>query len=184
MSIKQSVPNALTAARIGLIPIICLLVFAPAEWGWAAWGAFGLYAFAAISDFLDGWLARLWNVHSVFGRIFDPIADKLLVGALSLCLVADGRIVTLDLIPVVAILLRELLVSGLREYLAPLGTVLPVSPLAKWKTTAQFVALGLLLLTPVLPVLTIGLIVLWLAAGLSLYTAWGYGQATFAAVRS
>ena len=172
MSFKQSLPNALTAARIALIPLLCLLVFVPGHV--AAWGAFGFYAIAAISDFFDGYLARIWNARSVFGRVFDPIADKLLVAALLLCLVAAGLIAGIDLIPVIAIILRELLVSGLREYLGQAGHTLPVSKLAKWKTTVQLIALGLLLLVPVLPVWNAGLLALWLAAGLTVATGWDY----------
>jgi cardiolipin synthase len=181
MSLKQTLPNALTGLRVALIPVICLLAFVPGRG--AAWTAFALYAVAAVSDFFDGYLARRWGAGSVFGRVFDPIADKLLVAALALCLVAEGRIASIDLVPVVAILLRELTVSGLREYLGPLGVTLPVSDLAKWKTTAQLAALGLLLLTPIAPVLTVGLIVLWLAAGLSLITGWGYLASVFRGVR-
>jgi CDP-diacylglycerol--glycerol-3-phosphate 3-phosphatidyltransferase len=172
MPFKQTLPNILTGFRIAVIPVICLLVFIP--YAEAAWAAFVLFVLAAVSDFFDGYLARIWNARSVLGRVFDPIADKLLVGALLLCLVANGTIVTIDLIPATAIILRELLVSGLREYLGPLGIVLPVSKLAKWKTTAQLVSLAMLLLAFPLPVWTAGLIMLWLAAGLSVWTGWDY----------
>jgi CDP-diacylglycerol--glycerol-3-phosphate 3-phosphatidyltransferase len=169
---KNSIPNALTAARVALIPVICLLLFLPGLM--AAWLALGLYAFAAVSDFFDGYLARKWQAGSAFGRMLDPIADKLLVAALLLCMVARQEIGDIDLIPVIAIILRELLVSGLREYLAPLGVTLPVSRLAKYKTTAQLLALGLLLLVPVWPVWDAGLILLWLAAGLTVWTGADY----------
>ena len=172
MNWKQRVPNALTVSRVALIPLICLLVFVPGHM--AAWTAFALYAFAGISDFLDGYLARRWQAGSAFGRIFDPIADKLLVAALLLCLIASGLVAGIDLIPVIVIILRELLVSGLREYLGQTGAVLPVSRLAKWKTAVQLVALGLLLLVPVIPVWNAGLIVLWVAAGLTAVTGWAY----------
>jgi cardiolipin synthase len=172
--LKKNIPNALTASRVALIPVICLLVFVPGQV--AAWASFALYAFAGISDFFDGWLARRWNAGSAFGRIFDPIADKLLVAALLLCLIASGLVAGIDLIPVIVIILRELLVSGLREYLGQTGAVLPVSRLAKWKTTAQLLALGLLLLAPVLPVWNAGLIALWIAAGLTAVTGWSYLQ--------
>ena len=172
MSITQQIPNALTAMRVALIPVICALVFIPGSM--AAWSAFALYAFAAVSDFLDGYLARLWQAGSIFGRVFDPIADKLLIAALLLCLVAAQVIGGIDLVPVVAIILRELLVSGLREYLGQSGLTLPVSRLAKWKTTVQLLALGLLLLVPVLPVWNAGLIALWIAAALTVATGWDY----------
>jgi CDP-diacylglycerol--glycerol-3-phosphate 3-phosphatidyltransferase len=177
MGLKQKLPNWLTAFRIAAIPLIALLVFVPGRT--AAWTAFVLYALAAVSDFFDGYLARRWQAHSVFGRVADPIADKLLVAALLLCMVATGRIGGIDLIPAVAIVLRELTISGLREYLGPLGITLPVSPLAKWKTTSQLIALGLLLVAPVVPTLTVGLLMLWLAAGLSLWTGWEYLKVAF-----
>ena len=177
MSFKKNIPNGLTAFRILVIPVICLLVLIP--YVETALAAFVLFALAAISDFLDGYLARLWQAGSVMGRVFDPIADKLLVGAVLLCLVANGTIVGFNLIPAAAIILRELLISGLREYLGPLGIVLPVSKLAKWKTTAQLAALAMLLLA-LLPHMWIpGLIVLWVAAGLSVWTAGEYIAATW-----
>ncbi len=181
MSLKEKIPNALTAFRIIVIPVIGMLVFVP--YAEAAYAAFALFVLAGISDFLDGYLARLWNVGSPLGRVFDPIADKLLVAALLLCLVANGIIVTIDLIPTAAILLRELLISGVREYLSPMGIVLPVSKFAKWKTASQMVALGMLLLIVVLPQLeTAGLIMLWVAAGLSVWTAYEYMRVTWSSL--
>jgi CDP-diacylglycerol--glycerol-3-phosphate 3-phosphatidyltransferase len=176
-ALKQTLPNLLTASRVALIPVISFLLFVPGLS--AAWTAFGLYLFAAISDFFDGWLARRWKAGSAFGRILDPIADKLLVAALLLCMVATGEIGGIDLIPALAIILRELLVSGLREYLAPLGMSLPVSKLAKWKTATQLLALGLLLLLPVPHLWNAGLVVLWVSAGLSLATGWAYLRTAF-----
>jgi CDP-diacylglycerol--glycerol-3-phosphate 3-phosphatidyltransferase len=176
MTFKQTLPNALTLGRIVLIPVICWLVFISGPT--AAWSAFALYAVAAISDFFDGYLARKWNVPSVFGRVFDPIADKLLVAALLVCLAASGRIGGLELVPAILIILRELLVSGLREYLAPLRISLPVSRLAKWKTTVQLLALAGFLLLPVRPLITPSIVLLWLAAALTLVTGWQYLRAT------
>ncbi len=177
-SFKRSIPNAMTLFRIAAIPVVCLLVFVP--YAVAAWSAFALYVAAAISDFLDGYLARKWNSSSDFGRVLDPIADKLLVAALLLCLAGNGALYPFGLVPAIVIVLRELLVSGLREYLAPRGVVLPVSRLAKWKTATQLVAMGLLLLGGLPHLYWAGIAALWIAAGLTAWTGWQYLRATLA----
>lgn len=148
----------------------------------ARWTALGLFAIASITDFFDGYLARIWKQTSTIGRMLDPIADKLLVSAILLLLAADGTIAGWTLWAAIIILCREILVSGLREYLAELKVSVPVSRLAKWKTTAQMVALAFLLAGPagdkIIPYVTqIGIGLLWISAILTLYTGWDYFRA-------
>ena len=162
--------NILTLIRIALVPVIVILVLFGS--GDVMWWACGLYVVAAITDFLDGWLARKQNQTTVFGTVLDPIADKLLVGGLLLSLVATGVVSGVHVIAAVIILLRELTVSGMREYLAPMGYTMPVSKLAKWKTAAQMLALGLLIISGELGVFAQipGVVLLWLAAGMTVWT--------------
>lgn len=176
-----SIPNLLTYARIAAVPVVAGLLFF--ETGKAAWWwAFAIYAVAAISDYLDGFLARFWNQQSSLGRMLDPIADKLLVGIVLLMLVNKQIISGWSIWAAIVILSREILVSGLREYLAELAVKVHVTRLAKWKTVLQLVALGALLLAPVggplLPGLeTAGLVLLWAAALLTAYTGYEYLRA-------
>jgi cardiolipin synthase len=168
-----SLPNLLTIGRIVAVPVICLLVVL----GGPVWGtlAFLLYVAAAASDWLDGYLARKLNQGSPLGRMLDPIADKLLVGALLIVMAFTRDLSALDLIPAVAIMMREILVPGLREYLGPRNVVVHVTPLAKWKTTVQLVALGIIMLETLLPVLgLISDIVLWIAGLLTVWTGAQY----------
>ena len=174
-------PNLLTLSRIVAIPVLVAL---------AAWrrpetdlAACILFAAAAVTDWLDGRLAREWRMTSDFGRMLDPIADKLLVGATLMLLAGLDRLSPLGLFPAIVIMLREILVSGLREYLAGLSVGLPVTRLAKWKTGVQMVALGTLLAgdetarllgVPRLPLSALGEALLWLAAALTLVTGWDY----------
>jgi CDP-diacylglycerol--glycerol-3-phosphate 3-phosphatidyltransferase len=143
-----------------------------------------IYAAAAITDFFDGYLARAWSQQSSLGRMLDPIADKLLVAAVLLALSADHTIAGPSLWAAVVILCREILVSGLREYLAELRVPVPVTAVAKWKTGVQMVALGFLIAGPagdaVLPYATgIGVGLLWVAAILTFYTGWDYMRASY-----
>jgi len=175
-----SIPNLLTISRVVAIPVIVALFYVEGqEWQWLACL---LFAMAAITDYLDGYFARVWREQSAFGRFLDPVADKLLVAAVILMLVAFGRISGLSVIPALIILCREILVSGLREFLASLQVSLPVSRLAKWKTTIQMVALGFLIVGSSgptwIPVETIGDIGLWTAAILTLITGWDYLRAS------
>lgn len=180
-----SLPNILTYGRIVAVPLVVLCFFleghlqstAPARWT-----AVGLFIVASITDFLDGYLARIWQQQSTIGRMLDPIADKLLVSAVLLLLAADGTIAGWTLWAAIIILCREILVSGLREYLAELKVSVPVTRLAKWKTAAQMVAIAFLLAGPagdkVLPHTTqIGLGLLWISAVITLYTGWDYFRA-------
>ncbi|HUN42132.1 MAG TPA: CDP-diacylglycerol--glycerol-3-phosphate 3-phosphatidyltransferase [Acetobacteraceae bacterium] len=174
-------PNLLTFSRIAAIPLLVLLVSLrmPA----ADLGACVVFTAAAITDYYDGKLARSRRQQSNLGRMLDPIADKLLVGAALMMLVGEGRLSALALYPAIVIMLREILVSGLREYLAEIRIGLPVTPLAKWKTGFQMGALGTLLAGDTsarllhigfLPVSSIGEVMLWVAAGLTLWTGWDY----------
>jgi cardiolipin synthase (CMP-forming) len=168
-----SLPNLITIGRIVAVPVICLLVVLGGPiWGWLG---FILYVAAAASDWVDGYLARRLNMGSALGRMLDPIADKLLVGALLIVMAFTRDLGALDLIPAVAIMLREILVSGLREYLGPQNVTVHVTPLAKWKTTVQLVALGLVMLENLVPGLgLISDIVLWVAAVLTVWTGVQY----------
>ena len=176
-----SLPNLLTYGRILAIPALVALLYWPRD-DWMRWTAMAIYVIAAVTDYLDGWIARAWSQQSAIGRMLDPIADKLLVAALLLMLVADGTIHGWSLWAAIVILCREILVSGLREFLAELKVSVPVSKVAKWKTTAQLLALGFLVAGPagdkILPGNTmIGVVLLWVAAGLTIYTGWDYFNA-------
>ena len=174
-------PNLLTLSRIAAIPLLVALVALgrPAT----DLGACVVFAIAAITDYFDGRVARDRRQQSDLGRMLDPIADKLLVGAALMMLVGTGRLGAWGLYPAVVIMLREILVSGLREYLAGVRVGLPVTRLAKWKTGVQMVALGTLLAGDStaallglgrLPVSAIGEALLWIAALLTLVTGWDY----------
>lgn len=173
-----ALPNVLTYGRIAVVPIVVACLFPPAEL-WVRWLAFGAFAAAAVTDYFDGYLARAWGQQSSLGRMLDPIADKLLIAASLLMLAADGTIHSWSLWAAIVILCREVLVSGLREFLAELRVSVPVSRLAKWKTTAQLLAIGFLLAGPagekVLPgCILIGLVLLWISAVVTLYTGYDY----------
>ncbi len=176
-----SLPNLLTLSRIAAVPLLVLLVALrmPA----ADLTACAVFSAAAITDYFDGHIARTWRQTSDFGRMLDPIADKLLVGAALMLLAGSGRLAPWAIYPAIVILLREILVSGLREYLAGLRVGLPVTQLAKWKTGFQMGALGTLLAgdssarlleIPWLPVQLAGEAQLWVAAALTLWTGWDY----------
>lgn len=173
-----SLPNLLTYGRIIAVPVVVACLFWPTDF-WVRWVAFGAFVAAAITDYFDGYIARLWGQQSSLGRMLDPIADKLLVSACLLMLAADGTIRSWSLWAAIVILCREILVSGLREFLAELRVSVPVTRLAKWKTTAQLLAVGFLLAGPageqVLPGTTmIGLVLLWVSAVVTLYTGYDY----------
>ncbi len=172
-----TLPNLLTLSRIGVTPILLALLYfhSPVT----RWAALVLFVAAALTDFLDGYLARHRGEVSAFGRILDPIADKLLVSSVIVILVAIEQIQGMVVIPAIVILCREILVSGLREYLAEIQVPMPVSRLAKLKTTLQMVALGVLIVgqeagPAILPVDAIGDTGLWVAALLTLVTGYDY----------
>ncbi|MGE5546076.1 MAG: CDP-diacylglycerol--glycerol-3-phosphate 3-phosphatidyltransferase [Solirubrobacterales bacterium] len=174
-----SLPNLLTLSRIVVIPLVIATFYV--DGATARWAACGLFVVAAVTDWLDGYFARTRNQTSAFGRFLDPIADKLLVAAVLFMLVAFDRVSSLSQLPALVILLREILVSGLREFLAEIRVGMPVTRLAKWKTGIQMVALPVLLVgdagPPSLPVREIGEVCLWAAALLTLITGWDYLQA-------
>ena len=191
-----ALPNLLTYARIAAVPLVVGCLFAESILGggmWLRWVALGLFIAAAITDFFDGYLARSLAQQSSLGRMLDPIADKLLVSACLLMLAADGTIMGWSLWAAVVILCREILVSGLREYLAGLQVSVPVTRLAKWKTTVQLIAIGFLLAGRAgdamfadmaaldargAPVVTwSGLMLLWISATVTLYTGYDYFRA-------
>jgi cardiolipin synthase len=182
-----NLPNILTYGRILAVVLVGLCFFVEgrlASSEAARWTAVGIFVVASITDFLDGYLARIWKQTSNIGRMLDPIADKLLVSTCLLLLAADTEktIAGWTLWAAIIILCREILVSGLREYLAGLKVSVPVTRLAKWKTTVQMVAIGFLLAGPagekVLPhTIAIGNTLLWVAALLTLYTGYDYFRA-------
>jgi cardiolipin synthase (CMP-forming) len=180
-----SLPNILTYARIAAIPVVVGCVFAESIMEgplWLRWIALAVFIAAGVTDYLDGYYARIWDQHSAFGRMLDPIADKLLVASCLLMLAADNSIHGWTLWAAIVILCREILVSGLREYLAALRVSVPVTKLAKWKTTLQLVAIGFLIAgeagEQILPPTTlIGIVLLWMSALFTIYTGWDYFRA-------
>jgi cardiolipin synthase len=180
-----SIPNVLTYARIAAVPaVVACMYWSEILLGGLAlrWVALVIFIAAGVTDFFDGYFARMWGQQTTFGRMLDPIADKLLVSSCLLMLAADDTIKGWSLWAALVILCREILVSGLREYLAGLRVSVPVTRLAKWKTTMQLVAIGFLILGEagdrLVPITTVtGLTLLWLSAILTLYTGWDYFRA-------
>ena len=185
-----SLPNLLTLSRIAAIPLVVTTFYmeGPAP----RWVACALFVAAAVTDWFDGHLARRRNQVSSLGRFLDPIADKLLVAAVLFMLAAFGRISALGMLPALVILLREILVSGLREFLAEVRVGMPVTKLAKWKTGLQMTALPVLLvgdaapdlLQRLIPIRPAGEIGLWVAALLTLVTGWDYLRAGITHMRA
>jgi cardiolipin synthase (CMP-forming) len=177
-----SIPNLLTLSRILAVPILVFLLWRPAPVDYAI--TFVLYCLVGITDYFDGYLARAQGQISKLGQFLDPIADKIMVGAVLIMLISSRKanpvpeIAGLHIIAGLIILLREIIVSGLREFLAELKVEVKVSRLAKWKTTFQLVALGALILSGAVPaqewIHDFGLICLWAAAALTLITGWDY----------
>ena len=177
-----TLPNLLTLSRIFAVPILVFLLWRPTPIDYAI--TFVLYCIVGITDYFDGYLARAQGQISRLGQFLDPIADKIMVAAVLIMLISSRKanpvpeIEGLHIIAALVILLREIFVSGLREFLAPLNVSMPVSSLAKWKTTFQLVALGALILGGAFPqylwVHQVGLISLWAAAALTLVTGWDY----------
>lgn len=174
-------PNLLTLSRIASIPVLVGTFYIGSPLG--NWLGLAVLVLAGLTDFFDGYVARAWEQQSNLGKFLDPIADKLLVSALLLMLVFSERITDLAVLPAVVILCREILVSGLREFLAGVRIRVPVSRLAQWKTTLQMVALGFLIVGPAGPMFgpvstaQIGDAGLWLAAALTLVTGYDYLRA-------
>jgi cardiolipin synthase len=183
---SSNLPNLLTLSRIGVLPLLIAAFYVPAPAG--PWIALALFVAAGVTDYFDGYVARARNVVSPFGRMLDPIADKLLVAAVLLLLAARDGLSLWLVVPALVILGREILVSGLREFLAGAEVTLHVTRLAKWKTTVQMVALGVLIVAPAfagtaVPAMAIGLAGLWLAALLTAVTGHAYLRATLAHIR-
>ncbi len=176
-----NIPNVLTVSRILAIPVVLGFI----AWGGPLgnWLAFSAYTYACITDFFDGYLARAWHQQSAFGRFLDPIADKLLVAGVLFMLVGVESVSAVHIFPAAIILCREILVSGLREFLAEARVGLPVSLLAKWKTTIQMLALGFLIVGDVGPdfgfatTWEIGIYGLWIAALITIITGYDYLRA-------
>jgi len=171
-----NLPNLLTLSRIAAIPlVIATFYMAPPQGPWLGCAIFTL---AGLTDWLDGRLARLWEQQSEIGRFLDPMADKLLVATTLFMLAVFDRFSTSAIVPALVILMREILVSGLREHLARLRVSMPVSKLAKWKTLIQMVAIGVLLVgdsgPAIIPVRIIGEVLLWIAAALTVKTGYDY----------
>jgi cardiolipin synthase len=192
------IPNTITVLRILLVPVFAVAFVLPGE-GWRI-TAFVVFAIAGVSDFFDGLAARKLNAGSAFGRMLDPIADKILVGVALMMLVAEGSVSQfnlttglaslLRLVPALIILTREILISGLREFLAGVSVSVPVSSIAKFKTAVQMVAIGAMILTPLadrflpgIPAVTYNAVaysLLWIAAGLTVITGYAYFRAGIA----
>ena len=176
-----NIPNILTVSRIVAIPVVLIFIYMGGPLG--NWLAFWVYTYACITDFFDGYLARAWHQQSAFGRFLDPIADKLLVAGVLFMLVGVETISALHILPAAVILSREILVSGLREFLAEARVGLPVSLLAKWKTTIQMLALGFLIVGHIGPdfgfatTWEIGIAGLWMAALITIITGYDYMRA-------
>ena len=176
----MNLSNILTLIRIIIIPIIVLCIYLKNPF--FGWTAFILFCVASITDYFDGYLARIRNEVTNFGTFLDPIADKLLVAAVILILTSKGVIADWETIPALIILLREITVSGLREYLAGIRVSVPVSRISKLKTFLQLCSLALLILsegiTDISPIIYLGKFFLWIAGLLTLYTAYDYVKAS------
>ncbi len=172
----NNLANILTFSRIVLIPLMVGSFYLKGDL--ANWLSFAIFSIAGTTDFLDGYVARKLNQTSKLGTFMDPIADKLLIAAALMMMVSFGRIEGYSVLAALVILCREFVVSGLREFLADLKVSLPVTVLAKWKTTIQIFALGFLLVgeasPAAIPSILIGDVCLWVAAALTLYTGWDY----------
>ena len=172
-----TLPNLLTLSRILAVPLLAALLWWP-DWRLGYAIGFGLYCLMGITDYFDGYLARAQGTVSKLGIFLDPIADKIMIAAVILLLVGTGDIAGLHKVAALVILLREIAVSGLREFLAQLRVSVPVSQLAKWKTALQIIAFGGLILAGALPaaawIKLASLSALWLAAGLTVITGWDY----------
>jgi cardiolipin synthase len=182
-----SLPNMLTYGRIVAVPALVLCFYIEGYVG--RWLALAIFIAASVTDYFDGYLARVWQQTSGLGRLLDPIADKLLVATSLLLLVSENTIGGASLLAAIVILTREIAVSGLREFLAELRVSVPVTRLAKWKTTLQMVAIGFLIAGPAgdrlikyyfadLGLVTyVGLLLLWISALITLYTGYDYFRA-------
>jgi cardiolipin synthase len=176
-----NLPNVLTYGRIAAAPLVGATYYIPGNWG--PWIAFTIFVAASVTDYFDGYLARAWKQQSALGRMLDPIADKLLVSVAILVMAVDGMFDGTTFWAAVIILMREIFVSGLREFLAELRVSVPVTRLAKWKTTMQLIAVAALLIAPALQgarqgfIVNLGLTFFWATAIVTLYTGYDYFRA-------
>ncbi len=173
----RAIPNWMTIGRILVTPVVAVLIWMDnPDFSYAL--ALALFTLASVTDFFDGWIARRLNVVSPLGEMLDPIADKMLIGCALLALANVTRAGWVFLAPALVIILREFMISGLREYLAKRSFSAPVTSLAKWKTTAQILAVGFLIGAPAFPVVPFaaetGLVLLWIAAVLTVQTGYVY----------
>ena len=178
---KLKIPNILTIGRIIIVPIFILSFYLPGALG--DWMPYFIFVLASFSDFLDGLLARLYKEESKLGELLDPIADKIIVASALVLLVMDQIIVNYEVVAAIIILIREILISGLREFLAKVQVTMPVTSLAKFKTFIQMFAIAILLTGESGNNLvnfenysahSIGIVLLWLSAFLTLYTGYDY----------
>lgn len=174
--IKNNIANILTIIRMLLLPVIVILMFMEPRLGACAiWWAFGLYTLSAVSDYLDGYLARKLNQMSDFGTFLDPISDKVMVGGILVMLLVTDKIGMLGAVLSILIFTREFLISGLREYMGPKNIKVPVTELAKWKTTVQMIAGGVLILSGLVPfAYEGGMVLLLIATALTIWTGSAY----------
>ncbi|RZB12323.1 CDP-diacylglycerol--glycerol-3-phosphate 3-phosphatidyltransferase [Ehrlichia minasensis] len=168
---RRTLPNLLTILRVFAIPAIVYSFYIGDNN--SNYIAFIIFVFACVTDFFDGYLARIWKTQSKFGKLFDPIADKLIVAATVIMLIYIGKITGVTIIPVVVIICREILISGLREFLISMNVELPVIKLGKIKTFIQMAAIAMLMLNDSL-ILYIGEVILYFAAALTIYSAYLY----------
>ncbi|MFP4097283.1 MAG: CDP-diacylglycerol--glycerol-3-phosphate 3-phosphatidyltransferase [Alphaproteobacteria bacterium] len=184
--IKNNIANVLTIVRMLMLPVMVGLFYLETSLGaLAVWLCFTLYVVAAVTDYLDGYLARRLNQTSAFGTFLDPISDKIMVGCILVMLIATDRIGVLGVVLALLIFTREFLVSGLREYLGPKDIKMPVMKIAKWKTTVQMVACGILILSGLVPyAYEGGMLVLVIATVLTVWTGAVYLQTGFSAMRT
>ncbi len=169
----NNLPNILTIARLFLLPVIFSLFLVGAEW--AAWWVLGLYVAGAVTDWLDGYIARKMNIVTPFGTFLDPISDKIFVAVMFILLVGFDRLPGLWMAVPAIIIAREFMVSGIREYLGPKGIKVPVTKLAKWKTASQMFAIAFLIIGPYAPfTLATGQWLLLVAMVLTVITGWNY----------
>lgn len=179
----KNLANILTITRLLVLPFMVALFYVDQHW--ASWACLGLYVIGAVTDFLDGWVARKFNQITEFGRFLDPIADKIFVLAVMIMLIATDIVTGYGVILILLILMREFLVSGIREFLGPRDIKMPVTNLAKWKTAAQMLALAFLIVSMHhVIILQIGIVLLAIATLLTLVTGFGYLKASWQHIKA
>ena len=185
---KADIPNILTVSRLAILPFMIILFLIPK--GWAAWAILCMYIPAAVSDYFDGYFARLYKQESPVGVFMDPIADKLFVGAILFMLVATHRLDGIWAVPGLLIMMREIFIAGLREFLGTQQINMPVTRLAKWKTGVQMTAIGFLIMWPFVGPDWFSILVEWIgkvgilvAMGLTLKTGMDYTLAAWPHVK-